>query len=371
VSVAAARGAAPTEVLDLAHVVDGAGELRDEWNALAAQCPGTSYFQTADWVWSWWETVARRPPTRVACWRAPDGVLQAVAAVSAGRVMLHRRLGLSVRAMTLAGTGPGDADHCGAVARTDRRADVARWLRDIADRRTLVAEALAPVDGIAPRGARLLERMPCPCLTVTSANAPCGSSAHRSQLRKYARRAARAGIVFEWLPPSSVTPATVDALFELHSARRQSRRKSTTLGPLHRELLLQCCARAGVDRGPVAAVARRGDELIGVLLGFGWQRSVALYQKGWDPQYASFNIGSLLVAEAVDAAVGRGAASVDFLRGTEDYKFRFGAVVRDDRTMVVPSGAVGALLVARSRVMTRREARAPWRRTAVDLHPVT
>ena len=161
-SVAASRGAAPSELVDLASLVADRNGLRDEWNELAAKCAGSSYFQTADWVWSWWETVARRPATRVACRRARDGSLEAVAAVSSGRVMLHRRLGLSVAALTLAGSGPGDADHCGAVASEERRDDVARWLHEIAGRRTLVAEALDPDEGIAPSGARLLEHMPCP-----------------------------------------------------------------------------------------------------------------------------------------------------------------------------------------------------------------
>jgi hypothetical protein len=46
--------------------------------------------------------------------------------------MLHRRLGVSVPALLLAGSGLGDGDHCGAVARPERRADVANWLRDTA-----------------------------------------------------------------------------------------------------------------------------------------------------------------------------------------------------------------------------------------------
>ncbi|MDQ1534206.1 MAG: hypothetical protein QOF28_1967, partial [Actinomycetota bacterium] len=42
----------------------------------------------------------------------------------------------------------------------------------------------------------------------------------------------------------------------------------------------------------------------------------------------------------------------------EDYKYRFGAVDHDDETVVVPAGLVGALLMARSRAMAGREARA-------------
>jgi len=354
----------PVEVVDLADAVaDPAERLRNEWNALARRCDRTSYFQTADWIWSWWETVAHRPATRVACWRADDGTLEAVAAVSRGRVMLHRRLGVSVPVKTLAGTGPGDADHCGAVASAHRRADVAQWLRAAAGRRTLVAEALAPEDGIAPRGARPVEQTPCPRLVLAGEDGPGPSPLYRRQLRKYAARIARAGVTFDWQGPGAVTPSTVSALFALHDERRRSRNETSTLGPDHRDLLLRCCARAGSDRGPVAAIARKGDDVIGVLFGFWWQRGVELYQKGWDPTYAPFSLGSLLVVEAIRASDAAHADTVDFLRGTEDYKYRFGAVAREDRTVVVPRGPVGALLVARGVALARRDARRA-RRTA-------
>lgn len=344
------------EVLDLdAAAMEPARGLGDEWNALAAACPGTSYFQTGDWIWSWWETVANRAPTRVACWRAADGTLEAVAAVSRGSVMLHRRFGISVPAMTLAGSGPGDADHCGAVAREHRRAGVATWLREAAGHRTLVAEGLAPGTGIAPRGARLLERNPCPRLALDEVEGRVGRSPNfRSQLGRFERRIARAGVTFDWQPAGTVDAATVMELFELHWRLRRSRGEATTLDWQHRELLLRCAERADADRGPAAVIARKGDETVGVLLGFWWKGWFSAYQSGWDPAYAPFSIGSLLVAKAITSATDAGATTFDFLRGTEDYKYRFGAVDHDDETVVVPSGVVGAMLTARAIALARR-----------------
>src|SRR5262249_20241591 len=89
-----ARAGAP-EILSLGNVRD-LGALRAEWNALAARVPGSSYFQTGDWVIAWWVTVGARAATRVACWRDGDGRLRALAAVSDGHEILHRRLGLRV-----------------------------------------------------------------------------------------------------------------------------------------------------------------------------------------------------------------------------------------------------------------------------------
>jgi CelD/BcsL family acetyltransferase involved in cellulose biosynthesis len=353
--VAGSPTVAPSEVFDF----DATEHLRDEWNQLAAACEGTSYFQSADWIWSWWETVAQRPTTRVACWRAPDGTLEAVAALYRGRVLLHRRAGVSLPALRLAGSGPGDADHCGPVARPERRADVAEWLRVAATGRTLVADGVAANAGIAPLGARLVERNACPRLALGDPGARVGRSANfRAQLARYARRIDRTGVTFEWQPPGTVAPATVMDLFELHWRLRRSRSESTTLERQHRDLLLRCVERGSAERGPAAVLARKGEDVVGALVGFWWRGCFSAYQKGWDPAYASFSIGSLLVSEAITHSARAGAHTFDFLRGTEDYKYRFGAVDVDDETFVLPAGPVGALFLARARALAARDARA-------------
>jgi CelD/BcsL family acetyltransferase involved in cellulose biosynthesis len=362
-TITTATGVRPSEVFDLdaAALAPECG-LREEWNRLAAECDGTSYFQTADWIWSWWETVARRTPTRVASWRAADGTLDAVAAVSHGRAMLHRRLGVSLPALLLAGSGPGDGDHCGAVARPERRADVANWLRDTAGRRTLVAIGLESRDGIAPAGARLVERTSCPRLALHEINGRVGRSPNfRTQLGRFSRRIARAGVEFEWRPAGTVGPAVVEDLLELHWQLRRSRRQTTTLDARHRDLLLRCTERAAPARGPAAVIARADDAVVGVLLGFWWQGCFSAYQSGWDPEYAKFSIGSLMVSEAIARAADDGADTFDFLRGTEAYKYRFGAVDHDDETVVLPGGPVGAMFLARARVLGARE-----RKTSAD-----
>ena len=45
-------------------------DIRDEWLRLMAGIPETSYFQTPDWVLSWWETIGRMPPTELEIGRA-------------------------------------------------------------------------------------------------------------------------------------------------------------------------------------------------------------------------------------------------------------------------------------------------------------
>jgi CelD/BcsL family acetyltransferase involved in cellulose biosynthesis len=353
-TVLVAAGMAPTEVFPLgADFLSGVSPVHEEWNRLAAECDGTSYFQTADWVGGWWETVARQPVTRVACWRADDGSLEAIAAVSRGREVLHRRLGVSVPVTVLSGTGPGDADHGGPIARPDRRAGVGAWLAAAAGRGTLVAATVSSDSGIRPTGARTLQRTVCPRLALD--RAPVGRSSNfRRQLGRFSRRLVNDGVNFEWVPPGSVEPATVDHLFALHQGLRRQRGQATSLGASHRELLLRCSERATERGGPAAVVASRDGAVVGVLLGFWWQGCFSAYQSGWDAAYASYSIGSVLVSEAIRGAASAGAHTFDFLRGAEAYKYRFGAIDAYDETSVIAGGPVGALVHARAMIRSNR-----------------
>jgi CelD/BcsL family acetyltransferase involved in cellulose biosynthesis len=106
-------------------------------------------------------------------------------------------------------------------------------------------------------------------------------------------------------------------------------------------------------------VAAKGDEVVGVLLGFWSKGWFGAYQSGWDPAYAPHSIGSVLVANAVRNAAEHGAHTFDFLRGAESYKYRFGAFDAYDATYVVPGGASARLLITRAAVRTwRRDRRA-------------
>lgn len=352
----AAGRAAPSAVFALdAGSLGATSSLSADWNGLAAECEGSSYFQTADWVGSWWETVAGRPTTRVAVWRGEDGSLEAVAAVSRGRSALHHRLGVSLPVTVIAGSGPGDGDHCGPLARTGRRADVAAWLRDQGRHRTLVADSISPAGGIEPAGARVVARTACPRLALDGR--PVGRSSNfRRQLGRFSRRLVDDGVTFEWIRPGSVGPSVVDDLLALHRRLRSGRRQASSLSSAHRDLLLHCSERATATSGPAALVAKRDNGVVGVLVGFWWQGCFSAYQSGWDEAYASDSLGSVLVSEAIHAAAGAGAHTFDFLRGAELYKYRFDAVDAWDETSLIAAGPVGALLLARARVKSARSA---------------
>ena len=49
------------------------------------------------------------------------------------------------------------------------------------------------------------------------------------------------------------------------------------------------------------------------------------YMSGFDPEYAQFSVGTLVLAHAMQCAIAEGLDVWDFLRGDELYKFNWGA----------------------------------------------
>jgi CelD/BcsL family acetyltransferase involved in cellulose biosynthesis len=337
--------ARPTAVARLTGL-DGLDELRREWLGLASEVPDSSYFQTPDWVLSWWETLAGEPLTLVATWRSASGRLEAIALLSHVRQPLHRRLQLRVPAWINTGSGAGAADHCGWLALPHLSGAVRRWMLAQGGRHPLLLQSLSPDLGrdLAPE-ARPVRRMQVPRLLITADSADgAGSTRFRQQLRSKERKLRAAGATLYWIDPSEMHDQVLDSLVTLHQRRWATVRGRSHFGSedlaLHRRLI----QRGGPGRGPAAVVAEYAGRPIGILYGFWWRNIFAYYQMGWDPEWARYSPGLLLLREGIRMAAARGGEVFDFLRGTEPVKYRFGVQERSDTTWLVCRGWSGRVL---------------------------
>jgi hypothetical protein len=326
------------------------GDLAREWRGLAARHRGSSYFQTPDWILAWWETIAGRPRTQVATWRSQSGRLEALVVLSRDRERLHRRFALAVPVQTNAGSGAGAADHCGWLVAPERGHEVGAWVSEAIGGSALLVRSADPdwASVALPAGARVVERTACPRVGLPLAAGPSPSFVR--QLRRFTRRLASEGVRFEWVAPGQVDDGLLVALFDLHAEGRSGSAFAVGQLDFHRRLV----ESSGPGRGPAAVVARRDEEIAGVLYGLCWRDTFAAYQLGWDRRYARHALGNVLVLHALELAAEHGARTFDFLRGAEPYKYRFGAYDRWDRTWLVPRGVAGALLMACHRLKERR-----------------
>ncbi len=193
----------------------------------------------------------------------------------------------------------------------------------------------------------LLERVPCPRLDlVGSGDAAVGSEKLRGQLRAYERRLLKEGVTFRWVAPPDMTADTVDRLLYLHEQRWQLKEERSTLLPGQRELhhgLIERARSVADGSGPAAVVAQRDGRIVGLLYGFLWQGVFSYYQSGWEPEWSRLSLGTVLVSRAIALAANHSAHTFDFLRGAEQYKYRFGATDQFDESWLVRRRAGVAL----------------------------
>jgi CelD/BcsL family acetyltransferase involved in cellulose biosynthesis len=287
------------------------------------------------------------------CWE-DGGALRAVVGLSRGWERLHRRLPFAVPVEVNAGSGAGAGDHCGFLVAPELRDDVRAWLSRHRGLRPLLVRSAC--DGAAlPSSARAVASIPCPRLDLEPGRDPVITSSNfRRQVVRCTRRLVAGGVEFEWVASGSVDATIVDALFDLHAQRRAAGGHETSLTEQHRALLMRLCASGRPGCGPAATVAYQGRDAIAIMFGFEWNGCFSAYQSGWDPAYAADSLGSVLAHESIRGAAAAGLRAFDFLRGSEPYKYRFGARDEVDATYLVPRGAVGRLLDVRYRSSDRR-----------------
>jgi len=72
------------------------------------------------------------------------------------------------------------------------------------------------------------------------------------------------------------------------------------------------------------------------LLNFDYQDSILVYNSGYDPeQFAHLSPGWVLTARCIEHAIALGRRKFDFLRGNEDYKYRFGGRDTEVRRLLI------------------------------------
>ncbi len=341
------------ELVSLTEPVDEL--LVREWRDLVIKAGG-SFFQTPDWVGAWSTTIGRDKEPSAAVWRV-DGTVKAVLPLAAATERLHPRAPITIRVWSNAGAGPGSADHAGWIIDRTIEDDVAAWLCNFIGRTPLL---LRNVDSSARPlewafSWQVLEETRCPRLDPNDyIERAVGSNKLRKSLRNARRRLAEAGVVFDWYPAGSVTHGILNDLFTLHGDRRDMVGGNSSFTGQDRFSLHEHLVDSGrSDAGPAAVVATIHDRTVGVLYGFLFGSVFCYFQSGWDPEFSSMSMGSVLVEEAIRRSADADCDVFDLLRGPEPYKYRFGAEDAVDVTLLAGSG-IGASTIRLKRAAKHR-----------------
>ncbi|HSV02671.1 MAG TPA: GNAT family N-acetyltransferase [Phenylobacterium sp.] len=321
-----------SQALTVAELTDPAEleALAPEWRALLERCPQATPFQTPEWLIAW-----RRAFLPQGLWTLAfrgDGRLVALAPM-----FIHGRSD-GRRQLTLLGNGLSDRLDLIAEPAARRAAAAAlfrhlarRKLWDLCDFRDLPADS--PLLAAAAEGrSRLAPEAPCPTLALPHDPAEVLGrlpKSRRTDLRRCARRLAELGAVRFELADAAGRASALAAVMALHARRWNERGEAGVFAePRVRgfhEAVTGDLLAAGMLR---LHVLRLGERPIAAQYGIVQGASAYSYIHAFDPAFARFGPGWLLMAHVLQSAVREGLRSFDFLRGREAYKYDWGAADR-------------------------------------------
>ncbi len=329
---------------------DGVGDdaLVAEWDALAARDSDATVFQRARWLGRWESVLGAQRELRTRTFRR-DGDLVGVLCETRELLRLPSGPGELLR---LAG-GDEVTDYLGPVAAPDDREAVAdAYVAALAGDRgwdEIVLGGLAADTGwsalfgdAAVRHGLTVVRddveAVCPQVDLTGglgAYLARLSGRMRNELTRKARKLARDGGSFEihTYAPSDTLQGIEDFLTQVQSGGDD---KAAFFGRPE----MQQWFRALADEYAADATLRVHRLDIGELnaamtVSLVDARTWGLYNSSFDPRLAALAPGMVLVWELIERAADEGCTTFDLLRGDEPYKYRFGAVDREIRTLTL------------------------------------
>jgi CelD/BcsL family acetyltransferase involved in cellulose biosynthesis len=311
-------------------VMRGISELlaiESAWWLLWERCSRRTPFQSPGWLLPWYRAFRPGEPVVFAFWNA--GRLVGIAPFYAK----HETDGFNLQPF---GTAVSDfLDMLAEPGWEDVVVEaLAAALAAESGWNTITFDELPP-DAVALRLKRLRActvsdqiASTCPVLALER-RAPVESSLPfhmQRSLRKARHRAARRGEVHFILADAATAQPTFDRLVALHTARWHARDEAGVLADkrirrFHADVIHVLYPKA------VARLyeLRIAGQTAAAYYGFQDNGRAYAYISGFDPRFAHESPGSLLLGHVIAESMGAGANQFHFLRGSEAYKYAWGA----------------------------------------------
>lgn len=331
------------EVLGVATSPSEIAALAIEWEGIVQRSDEMDIFVSPIWIMLWYETVMNGKDRPAVVWvNAPDGRLAGVLP------LVRRRRYFGLVPYTLyesAGDSVVCGDHLGLVVSPSDFAyvydAVREWLlAQAADGALMRLVALDEQGRFTTSLRRDVEKYAARWRYVVPQVAPRlslpGSYEAYEQLlnskrRKLVRRNWRHlerdhGATVCCNDAAAPLGSVLDEWFALHDRLWASRRRHTALeNDRLREFLQRFCQEAARRGWLRLHQIRVNGRLTAGTIVFHWKDRAYYYQSAWNPEFADYGIGELVVTQSIRAAIDEGLAIFDFLRGAERYKFRLRA----------------------------------------------
>jgi CelD/BcsL family acetyltransferase involved in cellulose biosynthesis len=146
----------------------------------------------------------------------------------------------------------------------------------------------------------------------------------RHELRRKMRRAEEASppLLFRQCAEDACARRDILSFISLH---KKSRPEKEAFMDDEREAFFQDVSETFARKEWLRlSILERGQKAVAAMLCFDYGESLYLYNSGFDPELSSLSPGIVLIGYCIQDAISRGKKWFDFMRGSEDYKYRLG-----------------------------------------------
>lgn len=308
--------------------------LREEWNALASDA-GLSIFQTWEWSWHWWKINKKGKKLWLLVVRDADKL--------AGIAPLYistSYCGLPIKVASFIGTEA--TDYLNLIVRPDAYDIISalidhmlgstKWgaidLHQIPNKHEMVDSVRSrAIAGGFPHE-QLVQDF---CYDLTLPNSwdeyLAGlSKKFRWNVQYYARRLSRDHDVVCRLSDTGSLKRDMQTFFDLHQKRFISKKKpGAYLNPKFRKFHTDMATALCQNNWLRLYVLEVSGRPVATLYGFQFGSSFYYYLGGFDPDWATMSVSTVLIARAIQDSIANGLNSFNFLRGKEAYKQKWQA----------------------------------------------
>ncbi len=149
----------------------------------------------------------------------------------------------------------------------------------------------------------------------------------REQIKRYPKRLEKNFTVeIEQAKTQEQVKEFLTQLFELHGKRWRARGQTGVLVLPSRQKFHRALCADFLERDWLRLWRLKLDGRAAcVLLSYFWGGKFWFFIGGFEPELQKWSVGTCLFARVFQGAINEGATEFDFLRGAEEYKYRFGA----------------------------------------------
>jgi CelD/BcsL family acetyltransferase involved in cellulose biosynthesis len=187
-----------------------------------------------------------------------------------------------------------------------------------------ILERLAPEYGL--QHTRVLHEV-CPVIELPGsfdAYLAALDKKQRHEIRRKLRRAAGAEVAYEVISQEDDLAGAVDDFLRL--LELSTPEKGAWLNDERRAVFRDVAAAALADNLLQLMFVNVEGQRAAALFNFAYEQRLWVYNSGLDPEgFGWLSAGVILTAHAIEQAIEDDYALFDFLRGDEEYKYRFGA----------------------------------------------